>query len=77
MSKKRGVPKGSAQAATYMNRLTVKVMVKKQYSVYQVILAYLFGRYQAYRENGLFQDIGFDDFVRLVCEAPIAEEGET
>ncbi len=24
MSKKRGVPKGSAQAATYMNRLTVK-----------------------------------------------------
>lgn len=51
-------------------------MVKKRYSVYQVILAYLFGRYQAYREDGLFQDIGFDDFVRLVCEAPIAEGGE-
>lgn len=51
-------------------------MVKKQYSVYQVILAYLLGRYQAYREDGLFQDIGFEDFVRLVCKAPIAKDGE-
>lgn len=49
-------------------------MVKKRYSIYQVILAYLFGRYQAYREDGLFQDIGFKDFVRLVCEEPIAKE---
>lgn len=52
------------------------MMKDKRYSVYQVILAYLFGRYQAYRENGLFQDIGFDDFIRWVCKAPIAEEGE-
>lgn len=51
-------------------------MVKKRYSVYQVILAYLFGRYQAYREDGLLQDIGFDDFVRLVCKASIEEEGK-
>ena len=53
-----------------------RVMVKKRYSVYQVILAYLFGRYQAYIEDGMFKDIGFDDFVRLVCKASIAEEGE-
>ena len=44
-------------------------MAEKRYSVYQVILAYLFGRYQAYREDGMFQNIGFDEFVRLVCKA--------
>ncbi len=51
-------------------------MVKKRYSVYQVILAYLLGRYQVYKEDGLFQDTTFHEFVRLVCEAPITQEGK-
>jgi hypothetical protein len=42
-------------------------MENKRYSIYQVILAYLLGRYQAYREDGLFQYTSFKDFVRLVC----------
>lgn len=52
-------------------------MDDKRYSVYQIIHVYLFGRYQAYRADGLFQHIGFDDFVRPVCTAPMAEDGET
>ncbi len=43
------------------------MMYEKQYSVYQIILAYLFGRYQAYREDGLFKDTSFKEFVMLVC----------
>lgn len=38
----------------------------KKYSAYQIILAYLFGRYTAYRDDGLFQDTSFRDFIRMV-----------
>lgn len=46
------------------------VMEDKRFNVYQIVLAYLFGRYQAYKAEGLFQNIGFNDFVRAVCAAP-------
>lgn len=40
----------------------------KKYTVYQIIFAYLFGRYTAYREEGHFKDFTFKEFVIRVLE---------
>ena len=45
------------------------MMKQKKYSVYQVVLAYLFGRYQVYREERFFDHISFQDFLRMVLMA--------
>ena len=49
-------------------------MEDRRFNVYQIVLAYLFGRYQAYKAEGLFQNTGFNDFVRAVCAAPEEDE---
>lgn len=48
---------------------TSKDLGIKKYSIYQIILAYLYGRYAAYREEGFLADMSFDDFVRMVCKS--------
>ena len=48
-------------------------MKEKRYSIYQIILAYLLSRYQAYREDWLFKDTSSNEFVMLVCTAKVGE----